>query len=146
MYRRPADLDGAYLPFIKGTGVQIGLTDPVFRRKFHESTGTPVEDDILTASREWTATAFPGYSHTWEKLSLLKKHWDGPIVLKGIQHVEDAKLALEAGCDGIIVSNHGGELPLSHPFTLSHVLQSCPRSRSGPPGMDASRINPRRRG
>lgn len=39
---------------------------------------------------------------------MLKKEWDGPIVLKGIQHVEDAKLAVEAGMQGIIVSNHGG--------------------------------------
>jgi lactate 2-monooxygenase len=39
---------------------------------------------------------------------LLKKHWDGPIILKGIQHPEDAKLAVKHGCDGIIVSNHGG--------------------------------------
>ena len=34
--------------------------------------------------------------------------WDGPIVLKEIQHVEDARLAVEAGMDRIVVSNHGG--------------------------------------
>ena len=38
----------------------------------------------------------------------MRKHWKGPIVLKGIQHPDDARLALEAGCDGIVVSNHGG--------------------------------------
>ncbi len=40
---------------------------------------------------------------------MLRESWDGPIVLKGIQHPEDAKLALQYGCDGIIVSNHGGQ-------------------------------------
>jgi lactate 2-monooxygenase len=41
-------------------------------------------------------------------MPFLRKHWKNPIVLKGIQHPDDAKLALQAGCDGIIVSNHGG--------------------------------------
>ena len=67
-----------------------------------------VEDDILQASRDWEATVFSGAAHTWEQLELLKKEWDGPIVLKGIQHVEDAKMAVQAGMDGIVVSNHGG--------------------------------------
>lgn len=67
-----------------------------------------VEDDILQASREWEAAVFSGAAHTWDQLELLKKEWDGPIVLKGIQHVEDAKMAVEAGMDGIVVSNHGG--------------------------------------
>ena len=39
---------------------------------------------------------------------MLKKEWDGRIVLKGIQHVDDARMAVEAGMDGIVVSNHGG--------------------------------------
>ncbi|KAH3208435.1 hypothetical protein KXV77_000301, partial [Aspergillus fumigatus] len=51
---------------------------------------------------------FPGMSHGWEDLQFLRQHWDGPIVLKGIQTVEDAKLAVEYGMQGIVVSNHGG--------------------------------------
>lgn len=47
-------------------------------------------------------------AHSWDQIALLKKHWDGPVVLKGIQHPEDAKLAVEYGVDGIVVSNHGG--------------------------------------
>lgn len=43
-----------------------------------------------------------------DQIPFLREHWTGPIVLKGIQHPEDAKLAMQAGCDGIIVSNHGG--------------------------------------
>lgn len=105
---RPADLDNAYVPFIKGVGNQIGFSDPVFRAKFEKEAGCKVEEDIVAASRAWISDAFPGRSHSWEELAFLRKNWDGPIVLKGIQHVEDAKLALKAGCDGIVVSNHGG--------------------------------------
>ena len=49
-----------------------------------------------------------GTYREWEHLEILKKLWDGPIVLKGIQRVEDAHLAIKHGMDGIIVSNHGG--------------------------------------
>lgn len=105
---RPADLDNAYIPFIKGVGTQVGFSDPVFRKKFEQESGTKIEDNITGASMAWTSDVFPGRPHTWEDVSFLRKNWDGPIVLKGIQHVEDAKLALKAGCDGIVVSNHGG--------------------------------------
>jgi isopentenyl diphosphate isomerase/L-lactate dehydrogenase-like FMN-dependent dehydrogenase len=49
-----------------------------------------------------------GTYRKWEHLSVLKELWDGPIVLKGIQTVEDARRAAEYGMQGIIVSNHGG--------------------------------------
>ena len=107
---RPADLDNAYIPFLKGVGTQIGFSDPVFRKKFTEKNNKAVEDDVVGASREWIRDVFSGRAHTWEQLKLLKENWDGPIVLKGIQHVEDARMAVEAGMHGIIVSNHGGEL------------------------------------
>jgi L-lactate dehydrogenase (cytochrome) len=38
----------------------------------------------------------------------IKKRWGGKIILKGIQDVEDAKLAVNSGADALIVSNHGG--------------------------------------
>jgi L-lactate dehydrogenase (cytochrome) len=38
----------------------------------------------------------------------LRSVWDGPIVVKGIQHVDDARTAVDAGAAGIVVSNHGG--------------------------------------
>jgi len=44
----------------------------------------------------------------WEKVKEIKKMWGGPLILKGIQDVEDAKAALNVGADAIIVSNHGG--------------------------------------
>jgi lactate 2-monooxygenase len=105
---RPLDLDVGYLPFALGVGNQVGLSDPVFRKVFKEKTGKEVEDDIITASAIWGGDAFSGRSHTWDHLKVLKENWDGPIVLKGIQHVDDARMAVEAGIDGIVVSNHGG--------------------------------------
>lgn len=106
---RPLDLDGGFLPFIKGEGVQVGFSDPVFRRKFAElSDGDTPEDNSLLASQAFIAEAFSGHAHTWEDLKVLRKFWDGPIVLKGILSVEDAQLAVQHGVDGIVVSNHGG--------------------------------------
>lgn len=106
---RPADLDNAYIPFASGIGDQTGFSDPVFRRKFTEHhPGKEVEDDIFAASRLWEKFVFSGAAHTWDQIELLKREWAGPIVLKGILHVEDAKMAVEAGVQGIIVSNHGG--------------------------------------
>lgn len=105
---RPWDLDSAYVPFMKGVGNAVGFSDPVFRRKFREKYGKEVEEDIHHAALEWQSDVFSGAAHTWDQLELLRKNWDGPIVLKGIQHPDDAKMAVEAGMDGIIVSNHGG--------------------------------------
>jgi lactate 2-monooxygenase len=105
---RPWDLDTAYMPFLKGTGCSVGFSDPVFRRIFKEKHGKEVEEDVLNAYVEWSKDVFSGKAHTWEQLEVLKKNWDGPIVLKGIQHPEDALLAVKAGVQGIIVSNHGG--------------------------------------
>jgi lactate 2-monooxygenase len=111
---RPADLDEAYVPFFKGVGNTTGFTDPVFRKKFEDKHKGNVEDKVIEASMEWLADVFSGASHSWDDIALLRKTWDGPIVLKGIQHPEDAKLALEAGCQGIIVSNHGGKPLILH--------------------------------
>ena len=44
----------------------------------------------------------------WEDLHWLRSVWDGPLLLKGVMCGEDAELALEAGCEGVVVSNHGG--------------------------------------
>ncbi|PQE03443.1 putative L-lactate dehydrogenase protein [Rutstroemia sp. NJR-2017a BBW] len=105
---RPADLDGGYVPFMKGVGDRTGFTDPVFREKFQKKFNATPEEKLFEASQEWVGDVFSGAAHTWEQISLLKANWDGPIVLKGIQHPDDARLAVDAGVDGIIVSNHGG--------------------------------------
>ncbi|KAJ5556769.1 FMN dependent dehydrogenase [Penicillium frequentans] len=107
---RPSDLTNAFNPFLRpdNIGVELGFSDPVFRRQFRERHGKDVEDDRGTAAAEWAHIIFPGTSHSWEDLKFLQDHWDGPIVLKGIQSVRDAEQAVEAGVQGIVVSNHGG--------------------------------------
>lgn len=47
-------------------------------------------------------------SLTWDDLPFLRQHTKLPILLKGIQHPDDARRALDAGIDGLVVSNHGG--------------------------------------
>ena len=47
-------------------------------------------------------------SMAWEDVAEMVKFWDGEFCLKGIMSVEDARKAVEIGCTGIIISNHGG--------------------------------------
>ncbi len=107
---RPLDLDGGYLPFVTGQGNALGFSDPVFRKQFAEqSDGDAVEDNVVGASRAWLGEVFSGHAHAWEDVATLRRLWgDGPIVLKGVLSVEDARRAVECGMDGIVVSNHGG--------------------------------------
>jgi L-lactate dehydrogenase (cytochrome) len=44
----------------------------------------------------------------WEDLDWIRSEWQGPIVIKGVLTAQDARLAVEAGADAIVVSNHGG--------------------------------------
>ena len=56
---------------------------------------------------EWTAKQFdPGLN--WGDVEWIKKRWGGKLILKGIQDVQDARLAVDSGADALIVSNHGG--------------------------------------
>jgi lactate 2-monooxygenase len=100
---RPHDLDQSYLPFIRGVGTAIPFSDPAFRAKL----AAAPEDDLMAAVGRWLPL-FTGTALCWDRLPLLREHWDGPIVLKGVQHPDDARRAIEAGMDGIVVSNHGG--------------------------------------
>ncbi|MEU0883913.1 lactate 2-monooxygenase [Lentzea sp. NPDC005914] len=100
---RPHDLDQAYLPFLRGVGTAIPFSDPVFRAGLQRSP----EEDLPMAILRWVQL-FTGTDKSWDQLAFLREHWDGPIVLKGIQHPDDARKAVESGMDGVIVSNHGG--------------------------------------
>ncbi|MFC9324082.1 lactate 2-monooxygenase [Kitasatospora sp. NPDC057015] len=100
---RPADLDRGFLPFLRNVGIANYLTDPAFLAKLAK----PVEEDPGAAALHW-AQMFPNHGLSWGDLPFLREHWDGPIVLKGICSVEDARLAADHGMDGVVVSNHGG--------------------------------------
>src|ERR671936_2544014 len=47
-------------------------------------------------------------SLTVRDLSWLRETWSGPLIVKGIQHVDDARMVVDAGADAVVVSNHGG--------------------------------------
>ncbi|MBY4127095.1 alpha-hydroxy-acid oxidizing protein [Rhodococcus fascians] len=100
---RPADLDRGYLPFLANLGIENYLTDPAFQAGLAQ----PVEENPVAAAMHW-AQMFPNPGLSWKNLSFLREHWDGPIVLKGICTVGDAREAVAHGVDGIVVSNHGG--------------------------------------
>lgn len=57
--------------------------------------------------KSWVDSQFDP-SVSWDDLAWVRKHWPGKLVLKGILDPDDAKEAVEAGADAIIVSNHGG--------------------------------------
>ena len=62
----------------------------------------------LTAAPKGRSALPKTDSLTWDDLRNLRKIWQGPLIVKGILHPEDALAAIQNGADGIIVSNHGG--------------------------------------
>jgi isopentenyl diphosphate isomerase/L-lactate dehydrogenase-like FMN-dependent dehydrogenase len=100
---RPHDLDHAYLPFLTGEGLGNYFEDPAFLTGLAK----PPAEDMPAALMRWLPM-FTGTDHTWDNVAFLRDNWDGPIALKGIQHVADARRAVDAGVQGIVVSNHGG--------------------------------------
>ena len=100
---RPQDLDSAYLPFLRGQGIQQYLADPVFRSQLAASP----EDDLGAAILHWSGQ-FGNPALTWDDIAWLREQTTLPIVLKGVQHPDDARRAVEVGADAVICSNHGG--------------------------------------
>ncbi|SEU20743.1 alpha-hydroxy acid oxidase [Variovorax sp. OV084] len=58
-------------------------------------------------------------SLVWESLAWLRGLWKGPLLLKGVLHADDARMALDHGIDGLIVSNHGGRQNDASPSAIS---------------------------
>jgi L-lactate dehydrogenase (cytochrome) len=100
---KPRDLQQAWLPFLEGMGVGNYFQDPVFREALER---TPEEDQGAATGHFIGVQANP--SLTWDQLATLRDLTSLPIVVKGIQHVDDAREADRRGLDGIVVSNHGG--------------------------------------
>ncbi|MEA2386084.1 MAG: lactate 2-monooxygenase [Thermoleophilaceae bacterium] len=129
---RTRDLELAYLPFLRGKGIAQYTSDPVFQRLMDEEPGAlpgqaPRPNLAALATLFQMARNYPGrgvgrarkaverfiqvYSRpslTWDDLPFLRERTKLPILLKGIQHPDDARRALDAGIDGLVVSNHGG--------------------------------------
>jgi L-lactate dehydrogenase (cytochrome) len=59
------------------------------------------------AFKDWVDAQFDP-SVTWDDMAWVREHWPGRLVVKGVLDPEDARRAVDAGVDGIVVSNHGG--------------------------------------
>jgi lactate 2-monooxygenase len=100
---KPRDLQQAWLPFLQGMGVGNYFQDPVFRAALEKA---PEEDPGMATGHFLGVQANPSLS--WDDLAALREMTSLPILVKGIQHVEDAREAARRGLDGVVVSNHGG--------------------------------------
>jgi isopentenyl diphosphate isomerase/L-lactate dehydrogenase-like FMN-dependent dehydrogenase len=100
---RPRDLRSGYLPFLSRLGLANYESDPAFLAGL-----SAAPDDDPTASVLHWQSMFGDPRNTWADLSWVREHWRGPIALKGVLHPDDARRAVDAGMDAILVSNHGG--------------------------------------
>jgi len=104
---RPHDLEKAFIPFWHGYGIQVGESDPVFMRRFGKepvletTLQWPYQPDVLNKKiaegdegvkekaflgMEWIKECNTSFK-SWDDLKHLRQFWDGPLILKGIQHV-----------------------------------------------------------
>jgi lactate 2-monooxygenase len=100
---RVRDLKNRYLPFILGEGIGQFTSDPVFRSRLSVS---PEEDP-----RGAGATMIGMFSNLglrWDDLKWLRERTRLPLLAKGVLRADDARRVMEAGFQGVIVSNHGG--------------------------------------
>lgn len=108
-----------------------GMVHPAWTWKFARSEpirfanlvgrGAVVGDGTSAVSLAEFANSQFDQSLSWQDIDWLRSIWSGPIVLKGIQTVEDARLAADSGVDAISLSNHGGRQLDGAPATLELV-------------------------
>jgi L-lactate dehydrogenase (cytochrome) len=77
------------------------------RKSFGNLEGRLPDAKSLSTLSQWIAGQFDP-TLSWKDVEWVKKLWGGPLVLKGILDVEDAKIAAQSGANAIVVSNHGG--------------------------------------
>jgi len=77
------------------------------RRQFGNIVGHVQGVADMSSLADWTTQQFDPRL-TWDDVAWVRRLWDGPLILKGVLDVEDAKLAAASGADALVVSNHGG--------------------------------------
>ena len=77
------------------------------RKVFGNIVGHVKGAEGIVSLSKWTASQFDP-TLSWKDVEWVKNAWGGKLILKGIQDVEDAKIAVQSGADAIVVSNHGG--------------------------------------
>jgi L-lactate dehydrogenase (cytochrome) len=88
------------------------------RRQFGNIVGHVKGVENMGSLSEWTAKQFDP-SLSWKDVEWIRKRWGGKLILKGIQDVEDARIAVGTGADALIVSNHGGRQLDGAPSSIS---------------------------
>jgi isopentenyl diphosphate isomerase/L-lactate dehydrogenase-like FMN-dependent dehydrogenase len=90
------------------------------RVTFPNVAGMNLDDDTFTVpgARPALATEPP----TWDDVERYRRRWAGPLLVKGILTADDARRSVDAGVDGIIVSNHGGRQLDSAPSSLRALI------------------------
>lgn len=109
---RHDDVATSNYAFYRGIGADLGLTDPVFRRRLAER-GIDPERSPEEAGALWIDSIWHGRAWSWDKAVWARERWRGisggkPFLIKGIQRIDDAEKAADLGFDGIVVSNHTG--------------------------------------
>jgi L-lactate dehydrogenase (cytochrome) len=87
------------------------------RRQFGNIFGHVKGVDDMGSLSEWTNSQFDP-TLDWSSIEFIRKQWDGKLILKGINDVDDAIIAASLGADAIIVSNHGGRQLDGAPATI----------------------------
>ena len=88
------------------------------RRNFGNIFGHVKGVENMSSLSEWTSKQFDPRL-TWADIEWIRKRWGGKLILKGIQDVEDARIAADSGADTLIVSNHGGRQLDGAPSSIS---------------------------
>ncbi|NOT37948.1 MAG: lactate 2-monooxygenase [Saprospiraceae bacterium] len=141
---RQMDLQNAFLPFTLGKGIAQYTSDPVFKKLMQQKPSSYNKMAItpaLIVNMLGALSRFPGsllsnlvskdpikairkfieiYSKpdlNWNDIRWIKSKTKLPLLIKGILRSDDAKIAMQHGVDGIIVSNHGGR-------QVDHVISS----------------------
>ena len=96
--------------FLKGGGIP-DLKVPNLAKADH------VAPTMIEGFMDWMGTAMP----TWDDIAWLSGIWDGPFMVKGILHPDDARRAVDAGATAIGVSNHGGNNLDTTPSPLRYL-------------------------
>ncbi len=86
-------------------------------RQFGNIIGHAKDVKDLSSLNEWANSQFD-QTLDWNSVDFIRKQWSGKLILKGINDVEDAKIAAKLGADAIIVSNHGGRQLDGGPSTI----------------------------
>ena len=74
----------------------------------------PEAPGFFAAYGEWMMTGTP----SWDDIAWMRQQWDGPFLVKGVTHPDDARHAVQAGASAISVSNHGGNNLDSTPASI----------------------------